>query len=178
MKEIDRILRPKIHESVFIADGAKIVGDVEIGKGSSVWFNAVIRGDEGKITIGEDTNIQDNCVLHSDDGAVVEIGDGITIGHGAVIRGCRIGNNTMVGMNATLMSGAVIGEKSIIGANAFVPYNKEIPPRSIVVGAPGRVVGTVTGDAAKVNKNGVRIYKELVDRYQRREIVGYTTPSK
>ncbi len=177
MKENEKILSPKIHESVYIADGAKIVGDVEIGKGCSIWFNAVIRGDEGKITIGENTNIQDNCVLHSDDGAVVEIGDSITIGHGAVIRGCRIGNNTMVGMNATLMSGAVIGEESIVGANTFIPYNKEIPPRSIVVGAPARVVGPVKGDAAKVNQNGVRIYKELVGRYQRREILNHETSS-
>ena len=91
------VLKPKVHDSVFVAEGAHIYGDVEIGEGSSVWFNAVIRGDEGKVTIGSNTNIQDNTVLHSDDGAEVEIGDNVTIGHGAVIRGGSIGDNVMWG---------------------------------------------------------------------------------
>jgi len=173
-----QVLRPIIEQTVFIADGAKIFGDVEIAAGASIWFNAVIRGDEGKITIGANTNIQDNCVLHSDDGAPVEIGENITVGHGAVIRGCRIGNNTLVGMNATLMSGAVIGENSIIGANTFIPYKKVIPPHSIVIGVPGRIIGSVASDAENVNANAIRVYKEMVGLYKSKRICGYHIPDK
>lgn len=178
MENDGQVLRPIIEQTVFIADGAKIFGDVEIAAGASIWFNAVIRGDEGKITIGANTNIQDNCVLHSDDGAPVEIGANVTVGHGAVIRGCRIGNNTMVGMNATLMSGAVIGEDSIIGANTFIPYNKVIPPHSIVTGVPGRITGSVTGDAEKVNSNVIRVNKEMIGLYKSKKICGYNNSDK
>jgi len=178
MENDDQVLRPIIDQTVFIADGAKIFGNVEIAAGASIWFNAVIRGDEGKITIGANTNIQDNCVLHSDDGAPVEIGENITVGHGAVIRGCRIGNNTMIGMNATLMSGTVIGENSIIGANTFIPYNKVIPHHSIVAGVPGRIIGSVIGDAEKANSKAIRVYKEMVGLYKNKRICGYHNPDK
>ena len=128
----ETVLEPRVHDTVFVAPGAHIYGDVEIGEGSSVWFNAVIRGDEGKVTIGKNTNIQDNTVVHSDDGAEVEIGDNVTIGHGAVIRGGKMGNNVMVGMNATVMSNSEIGANSIVGGNSFVPYFKKFPKGSIL----------------------------------------------
>lgn len=164
------ILKPKIHPSVFVAAGARIYGDVEIGEGSSVWFNAVIRGDEGSIRIGKHTNIQDNVVVHSDDGAETTIGDRVTIGHGAVIRGCRIGNGVMIGMNATLMSHAVIGDHCVIGANTFVPYRGSIERAHIAVGNPARLVREVTPEEFGYTERAVEIYARLIDQYQRDEI--------
>lgn len=167
------LLKPEIHESVFIAEGARIYGDVEIGEGSSVWFNAVIRGDEGKITIGKNTNIQDNVVIHSDMLFPLEIGDNVTIGHGAVLRSCRIGNNCMVGMNSTIMTNSTLGENTIIGANSFVPYNKEIPPQSMVMGVPAQVVRKVTDEELGYGATAVRIYEQIVERYSKQMIVGH-----
>jgi carbonic anhydrase/acetyltransferase-like protein (isoleucine patch superfamily) len=172
------ILKPKIHASVFIADGARIYGDVEIGEGSSVWFNAVIRGDEGKISIGRHTNIQDNAVIHSDMDVDVKIGDEVTIGHGAIIRGCRIGNNSMVGMNSTVMTNAEIGDYSIIGANTFVPYDKKFPPRSLVMGSPAKLIRELGDDDITANDMAVDMYKKLVKRYAEGEISGLAKGGK
>lgn len=160
-----KVIRPEIHPSVFIAEGARIFGDVIIGEGSSVWFNAVIRGDEGRIRIGRSSNIQDNAVLHSDMMVGIDIGDEVTIGHGAIVRGCRIGNGVMVGMNATVMTNAVIGDNSIVGAHAFVPYNKHFPPRSLILGSPARLIRELTDEELKTNRMAVEIYRELVDGY-------------
>lgn len=166
------VLRPRIHPSVFIAEGARIYGDVDIGKGSSVWFNAVIRGDEGKISIGENTNIQDNVVVHSDDGAATTIGDDVTIGHGAVIRGCTIGSNVMIGMNATVMSHAVIGDNAVIGANALVPYHKSIAADMLAVGIPVKILRKADHSERSFAKLAVRIYVELIQRYKDKLILG------
>ena len=168
-----QILKPRIHESVFIAEGARICGDVEIGEGSSIWFNAVIRGDEGKISIGKNTNIQDNTVLHSDMMVGIQIGDGVTIGHGAIIRGCIIGNNTMIGMNATVMTNAEIGSECVVGANTFVPYNKKFPPRSLIIGVPARLVRELKSEELEFGKIATRIYEELKEKYSHGEIIGY-----
>lgn len=167
------ILKPKIHKSVFIAEGAQIWGDVEIGEGSSVWFNAVIRGDEGKITIGKNTNIQDNTVLHSDMLVGIEIGDNVTIGHGAIIRGCKIGNNSVVGMNSTVMTNSEIGDDSIVGANTFVPYDKKFPPRSLIIGMPAKIVRELKEGDLETNKIATQIYKGLVKNYSEKKILGY-----
>ncbi|MGQ9721433.1 MAG: gamma carbonic anhydrase family protein [Candidatus Jordarchaeum sp.] len=167
------ILKPKIHKSVFIAEGAQIWGDVEIGEGSSVWFNAVIRGDEGKITIGKNTNIQDNTVLHSDMLVGIEIGDNVTIGHGAIIRGCKIGNNSVVGMNSTVMTNSEIGDDSIVGANTFVPYDKKFPPRSLIIGMPAKIVRELKEGDLEANKIATQIYKGLVKNYSEKKILGY-----
>jgi len=167
------VLKPEIDESVFIAEGARIYGDVRIEAGSSVWFNAVIRGDEGKITIGTNTNIQDNVVIHSDMMTPVEIGDQATIGHGAVIRSCKIGSHVMVGMNATVMSHANIGDHSIVGAHAFVPYNKTFPPGSLIVGAPARFIRALNEEEIEGNKMVVKIYEDLALAYTHQKIVGY-----
>jgi carbonic anhydrase/acetyltransferase-like protein (isoleucine patch superfamily) len=155
--EDEKVLRPRIHQSVFVAKGAQIWGDVEIGEGSSVWFNAVIRGDEGKITIGRNTNIQDNAVVHSDGDMPVEIGDNVTIGHGAVIRACKLGNSVMVGMNATV----------IVGANSFIGYSKKFPPRSLITGVPGRLVRELSQAETAVNVGAPQIYQQLVEKYRR-----------
>ncbi|MFB0560327.1 MAG: gamma carbonic anhydrase family protein [Candidatus Lokiarchaeia archaeon] len=167
------ILKPKIHESVFVAEGAQIYGDVEIGEGSSVWFNAVIRGDEGKITIGKNTNIQDNAVLHSDMLVGIEIGDNVTIGHGAIIRGSKIGNNVVVGMNSTVMTNSEIGDHSVIGANSFVPYDKTFPPRSLIIGAPAKLVRELRDEELVGNKMATQIYKGLMKNYSEKKVLGY-----
>ncbi|MBP7738532.1 MAG: gamma carbonic anhydrase family protein [Spirochaetes bacterium] len=169
-----QILKPRIHESVFIAEGARIYGDVEIGQGSSIWFNAVVRGDEGKITVGSNTNIQDNTVLHSDLTVGTRIGDGVTIGHGAIIRGCTIGNNTMIGMNATVMTNAEIGNDSVVGANTFVPYNKKFPPRSLIMGVPARLVRELRSEELGMGKIATDIYEKLKKKYTDGEIIGHS----
>jgi carbonic anhydrase/acetyltransferase-like protein (isoleucine patch superfamily) len=163
----EKVLRPRIHESVYVASGAEIHGDVEIGEESSVWFNAVIRGDEGKIVIGRNTNIQDNAVVHSDAGMPLEIGDNVTVGHGAVIRSCKLADGVMVGMNATVMSGTEIGERSIIGANSFIGYNKKFPPRSLITGVPARLARELTEAETAINIAAVQVYQQLVERYRR-----------
>lgn len=169
----DQILKPKVHPSVFIAEGARIYGDVEIKAGASIWFNAVIRGDEGKITIGENTNIQDNCVIHSDQDVAVEIGDNVTVGHGAIVRGCRIGANCMIGMNATIMNNAQIGHDSIVGTNAMVAYNKSFPPHALIMGMPARQVRELSEKELRVTKLAPEIYAELVTRYRDETVAGY-----
>jgi carbonic anhydrase/acetyltransferase-like protein (isoleucine patch superfamily) len=166
-------LKPRIHPTVFIAEGARIYGDVEIQEGASVWFNAVIRGDEGRIVIGRNTNIQDNCVVHSDQEVGIEIGDGVTIGHGAIIRGCRIGNGCMIGMNATIMNHSEIGADSIVGTGAVVPYNKTYPPRSLILGVPARQVRELGDEETTVNRKAVEVYRKLVGQYNSGAIVGH-----
>jgi carbonic anhydrase/acetyltransferase-like protein (isoleucine patch superfamily) len=132
--------KPNVHESVFVAPGAYLIGDVNIGKESTVWFNAVLRGDEGSISIGERTSIQDNVTCHLYEGFPLQIGDEVTVGHNAILHGCKIGNRCIIGMGSTILDGADIGEECIIGANTLIPSGKKIPPRSLVVGSPGKVV--------------------------------------
>ena len=133
-----------IDESVFIADGSKVIGNVEIGKNSSVWFNAVIRADSDKVKIGENSNIQDNAVIHTSEGFGVQIGDNVTIGHGAIVHGCTVKDNVIIGMGAIILNGAVIEENCIIGAGALVSQGKVIPARSLVFGNPMKIVRQLT----------------------------------
>jgi carbonic anhydrase/acetyltransferase-like protein (isoleucine patch superfamily) len=135
---------PEIDESAYIADNAAIIGDVTIGKKSSVWFGAVLRGDSDSIKIGRRSNIQDNAVVHVDPGFPVTIGDDCIVGHLALIHGATISNNVLVGMNSTVLNGTQVGEFSIIGANALVTSNTVIPPNSLVLGSPAKVVKTLT----------------------------------
>ena len=128
----------QIHDTAFIAPGAVVLGDVTIGENSGIWYNAVVRGDGDSIVIGKESNIQDNAVVHLGSGYPVEIGDHVTIGHGAIVHGCKIGDNTMIGMGAILMNGCKIGKNCIIGAGALVTQNVEIPDNSLVVGNPGK----------------------------------------
>ena len=132
---------PRIHPTAFISEAAYIVGDVEIGEGSSIWPGTVIRGDTGKITIGKFTNIQDNSVLHGDDDVI--IGDNVTIGHRVMCHGRNIGNRVLIGNGAILNDGVLVGEESVIGSGSMILENMDIPEKSIVVGMPGRVRGLV-----------------------------------
>lgn len=149
-----------IHESVFIAPGAVVLGDVTIGEYCGIWYNAVVRGDRGSVVIGKESNIQDNAVVHLGSGYPVEIGDRVTIGHGAIVHGCTIGDNTMVGMGAILMNGCKIGKNCIIGAGALVTQNVEIPDNSLVIGNPGRVKRPVTEEEIRWNLENAQLYVE------------------
>ncbi|MBE1555303.1 gamma carbonic anhydrase family protein [Sporosarcina limicola] len=133
-----------LHSSVFVAPGAYLIGDVSIGEESTIWFNAVIRGDEGPITIGKRCSIQDNSTIHLYDGAPVTIEDEVTVGHNVILHGCTLRKRSIIGMGSTILDNAEIGEECIIGANTLIPPGKIIPPRSLVVGSPGKVVRELT----------------------------------
>jgi carbonic anhydrase/acetyltransferase-like protein (isoleucine patch superfamily) len=129
-----------VDPSVFIADGAIVLGDVTIGRESSVWFQAVIRGDTAPITIGEQTNIQDGCILHADPGFPCSLGNRVSLGHGAIVHGAQVEDDVMIAMRAVVMNGAVIGSGSIVGVGAVVTEGTIVPPQSIVLGLPGKVI--------------------------------------
>ncbi|KAA8731855.1 gamma carbonic anhydrase family protein [Acinetobacter qingfengensis] len=134
----------------WVAETATVIGHVELGQEISVWFGAVIRADNAKISLGNYTNVQENAVLHTDAGIEMQIGDYVTIGHQATLHGCTIGNNTLIGINAVILNHAVIGKNCIIGANTLIPEGKIIPDNSVVMGTPGKVVKAV--DDATVEK--------------------------
>lgn len=124
----------------WVAPTAAVIGNVQLEKDASVWFHAVIRGDNERITVGQGSNVQDGAVLHSDPGFPLTIGINCTIGHKAILHGCTIGDNSLIGMGATVLNGARIGKNCLIGANALIPEGKEIPDNSLVVGMPGKIV--------------------------------------
>ena len=128
-----------LHESAFLAPGAVAVGDVEIGENASVWYNATLRGDS-PLRIGARTNIQDNAVLHAEPGHEVHVGEDVSIGHGAIVHGCRVGSNTLIGMGSIIMDGAVIGSNCIIGAGSLVTGRKVIPDGTMALGRPAKVL--------------------------------------
>lgn len=136
--------KPSIHETVFVAPGAHIIGDTTIGKDSIILFNAVLRGDENSITIGERCSIQDNSTIHLYDEFPVVIEDEVTVGHNVVLHGCKIGKRSIIGMGSTILDDVEIGEECIIGANTLIPSGRKIPPRSLVIGSPGKVVRELT----------------------------------
>ena len=134
--------RPELPEDgdFWIAPDANLIGRVILGSGSSVWFGATLRGDNEPITVGPGSNIQDNCVLHTDPGFPLTIGANCTIGHKAILHGCTIGDQTLIGMGATVLNGARIGARCLIGAGALITEGKEIPPGSLVIGVPSKVI--------------------------------------
>ncbi|MGI9309214.1 MAG: gamma carbonic anhydrase family protein [Gammaproteobacteria bacterium] len=126
-------------DSVFVAPNATVIGDVCLHPGSSIWFNAVLRGDIETITIGRDSNIQDGSILHTDPNNPLDVGERVTVGHLVMLHGCRIGDNSLVGIGSTILNGASIGSNSIVGANALVTENKEFPEGVLILGAPARI---------------------------------------
>ncbi len=156
-----------IDPSVFIAAGAVIVGEVRIGALSSVWFNAVIRGDTDRIAIGERTNVQDNAVIHVDAGLPTSIGSGATIGHSAVIHGATIDDDVLIGIGAIVLSGAQVGRECIVGAGALVTGGTIVPPRSLVLGLPGRVVRSLTDEEVDSIKATVERYVKASEEYRK-----------
>lgn len=158
---------PKIHPSAFVAPTAVIVGDVTVGPEASIWFGAVLRGDDpdNGIIVGARSSVQENCVVHVGVWAPTVIGEDVTIGHGAKFESCTIGDRTVVGMNAIILQRAVIGEECIVGANSVVLERVVIPSRSVVAGVPGVVKKTLEGSAAEWISGGGRHYVELSRSY-------------
>jgi carbonic anhydrase/acetyltransferase-like protein (isoleucine patch superfamily) len=149
---------PHVHESAFIAPGVHIIGDVHIDEGSSVWFNSVLRGDEGKIQIGKKCNIQDNCTLHLYEGFPLVLEDEVSIGHNVILHGCTIKKGALIGMGSTILDGAEIGEQAFIGANTLIPPGKKIPPRVMVMGSPGKVI-------RELNDEDLKLIQLTIDTY-------------
>ncbi len=156
---------PEIKANVFLAPGSQLIGDVFLAEGVSIWHNTVVRGDMSYIKIGSHTNIQENSTLHVDVGQPLIIGSGVTVGHGAILHGCTIENNCLIGMGAIILNGAVIGEETIIGAGALIPENKEIPPHSLVLGVPGKVIRELKEKELKQLKDSAQHYYELAQDY-------------
>ncbi|WP_112322743.1 gamma carbonic anhydrase family protein [Oceanibium sediminis] len=151
---------------VWVGPGAAVIGDVVMESGASVWFNAVLRGDNERIHVGAGSNIQENCVLHTDPGFPLIIGVDCTIGHKAILHGCTLGDGVLIGMGATVLNGAIIGAGSLIGAGALVTEGKEIPPGSLVVGAPGKVVRTLDAAAQAALRDSAERYRQNMRRFR------------
>lgn len=154
-------------QNIYVAEGAKIIGNVKIGEGSSVWYSAVIRGDSNSIVIGKNTNVQDNAVLHTSHSHALNIGDNVTIGHGAIVHGCTIGNNVMIGMGAIVLDGAVIEDNCIIGAGALVTQNKRMEEGSLVFGNPAKVIREVTEEEKESILENAKAYVLEAKEYLR-----------
>ena len=154
--------RLRIHPSAFVAPGAVVVGAVSLAARSSVWFNTVVRGDTARIEVGEGTNLQDNTVVHVDQGQPALIGAGVTVGHRAIVHGCVIEDDCLIGMGSIVLSGARIGHGSLVGAGALVREGQDIAPGSLVVGAPARVVGPVSESHREAIRNGAAHYAEII----------------
>ena len=161
-----------IHPSAFVAPTAVLIGDVTVGEDASIWFGAVLRGDDpdNGIVVGRRTSVQDNCVVHVGRWGPTLIGEDCTIGHGAKFESCTIGDRTVVGMNAVILQGATIGTECLLGANTVVLENREIPTRSLVAGVPGTVKKTLEGSAADWIEGGGTHYVELSRHYLREGI--------
>jgi carbonic anhydrase/acetyltransferase-like protein (isoleucine patch superfamily) len=150
----------QIDPTVFVAQGVIIVGDITLGQECSVWFNTSLRGDTTPIRIGARTNIQEGCILHADPGFPAIIGSDVTIGHGAIVHGAAIGDNTLIGMRAVLLNGVVVGENSIVGACSLLTEGKVFPAGSLILGTPARVVRALTPEEIEANRITAARYVE------------------
>lgn len=150
-------------ETVMVAPGAVVMGDVTLGKHVNVWYNAVLRGDDGAITVGEGTNIQDGAILHEE----THVGAGCTIGHGAIVHGCTVGDNTLIGMGATILNGARVGSNCIVGAGALVTGKMDAPDGSMILGSPAKVVRPLTEAEIEGNRGSARGYLECAENFRK-----------
>lgn len=154
-----------IKNALFIAENATVIGDVTIEKDVSIWFGAVVRADRDAISIGAGSNIQDNCVVHTSAGYPVTIGKDVSVGHGAVLHGCTVGNQVLIGMGAVVLNGARIGDGSIIGAGAVVTEGTIIRENSLVLGVPGKVIRETSEEQKMSIIENSHRYRELAERY-------------
>lgn len=159
--------RPRVDTSAWVAPNATVIGDVRLGRNVSVWWNAVLRGDNDPIVVGDDSNIQDGSVLHTDLGVPLTIGAGVTVGHMVMLHGCTIGDGSLIGIGAVILNRAVIGRECLIGAGALVPEGKVIPDRSLVIGSPGRIVRRLGDEDVAAIRAGAHHYLEHVAEYRR-----------
>ncbi|MDX2176396.1 MAG: gamma carbonic anhydrase family protein [Candidatus Sumerlaeia bacterium] len=171
-----RDIAPAIHPSAFVAPNATIIGMVELAEDVSIWYTAVLRGDVEPIRVGARSNVQDGSVLHTDRGFPCVLGEEVTVGHMACVHGCVVGKGSLIGIHATVLTGAELGEGCVVGAGAVVPEHKKFPPRSLILGVPGKVVREVTPEEAERFARGMRHYVEngrahraLSDEWRRAE---------
>jgi len=157
---------PQVDDEAWVAPNATLVGSVTIGAGASIWYGAVVRADNEPITIGARSNVQDNCTFHVDAGRPVSLGEGVSVGHGAVVHGATIGDNVLVGMGAILMNGAVIGDDSMVAAGALVTEGMEVPPRSLVAGVPGKIRRELSDAEVEHLRENARIYEAHRDLHR------------
>ena len=158
---------PEVHPDAWVAPNATLIGKVKLEKNSSIWFNAVLRGDIELISIGENSNIQDGSVLHTDPGYKLNVGNGVTVGHMVMLHGCQIANNTLIGIGSIILNNSKIGKNCIIGANTLITENKVIPDNSLVVGSPGRVLRKVTEDEIKAIHENAKHYVDGSKKYKK-----------
>ena len=158
---------PRIHPTAFVAPTAVLIGDVEVGPESSIWFGAVLRGDSPThpIRVGARTSVQDNCVIHVSEQGPTLIGDDVTVGHGAIFESCEVRSGALIGMNAVLLHHCVIGEESLVAAGSVVPEGMEVPPRTLVAGAPAKVRKELSGESAGWISRSPGHYVELSRSY-------------
>ena len=163
--------QPAVHPTAWVAENATLVGSVVLEEGASVWYGEVLRGDNEPIVVGKNSNVQDNCVFHVDPGKPLTLGEGVSVGHGAVVHGATVGNHVLIGMSATVMNGAVIGDEVLVAAGALVTEGMEVPPRTLVAGVPAKVRRELTDDEVlglhrnaavyevhrEVHRSGVRV---------------------
>lgn len=157
---------PQLHADTWVAPDANLIGMVVLEEGASVWFGCTIRADHEEIRVGRGSNVQENCVMHIDAGFPLTIGENCTIGHKVMLHGCTIGNNTLIGMGATVLNGAKIGDNCLIGAGALITENKEIPDGSLVMGAPGKVVRQLDETAFKMLEGSALHYQDNMRRFR------------
>lgn len=157
---------PQLGPGVWVASNATLIGDVRLAENVSIWWNAVLRGDNDPIMIGENTNIQDGSVLHTDQGVPLHLGRDITVGHMVMLHGCSIGDGSLIGIKSVILNGAVIGKHCLIGANTLIPEGKVIPDRSLVMGSPGKVVRELTDEQVARIAQSAAHYVQNAQRYQ------------
>ncbi|MFG5382345.1 gamma carbonic anhydrase family protein [Yoonia sp. R2-816] len=159
-------IAPTVADDAWVAPGCHVIGNVILAAKSSVWFGSTLRGDNEPITIGEGTNVQENCVMHTDMGFPLMVGAGCTVGHKAMLHGCTIGDNSLIGMGATVLNGAIIGANCLIGAGALVTEDKKIPDGSLVMGSPGKVARELDTNAINALKASALHYQENAARFR------------
>ncbi|OFI05469.1 2,3,4,5-tetrahydropyridine-2,6-dicarboxylate N-acetyltransferase [Clostridium acetireducens DSM 10703] len=158
---------PKVHSQCFIAKSAEVIGEVYLEENSSIWFGSVVRADTNKIYIGKGSNIQDNCTVHINQGdSPVKIGENVTVGHGAILHGCIIGDNSLIGMGAIILDNVEIGENTIIGAGSLVTSNKKIPSGVLCMGSPAKVIRNLTKEEIYSLKENAEHYMEMAKEYK------------
>jgi carbonic anhydrase/acetyltransferase-like protein (isoleucine patch superfamily) len=160
-------------QDFYLASGAVVTGDVVLGPGVNLWYGTVVRGDLARITLGARVNIQDGCILHTDHEQPLDVAEGVVVGHRAVLHGRSIGRDTLVGMGALLLSGCEVGEECLIAAGSLITEKRRIPPRSVVMGVPGKVVREVTDEDLRRTHSIAAHYLEMAQRYARG---GYPPP--
>ncbi|MET0519260.1 MAG: gamma carbonic anhydrase family protein [Burkholderiaceae bacterium] len=158
-------LTPDVADSAWVADSAEVIGRVELAEDVSIWFNAVLRGDNEPMRIGRGSNIQDGSVLHSDHGSPLTVGEGVTVGHQVMLHGCTIGDHSLIGIGAVVLNGAKIGKSCLVGAGALVTEGKEFPEGSMIIGSPARVVRQLTPEQIEGLKLSARHYIDNARRY-------------